>query len=123
MISKKLSLKITDLEDFVEKEIWMPYLPMHPEFGNRDNDIHDYRKIAKKMSSQFDETIENLNKHKDWSDHVIDRIFAVGYWFPDYIQHPLVEKIKELTDKAENESNIHDAGTSAEQNLETIFKK
>lgn len=101
---KKLKNKITDLEDFVEKDVWMPYLPIHPEFGSENNDIHDYRKIAKKMGSKLDETINHLDKYDDWASHIVDRISKVGYWFPDYIQHPIVDKLKKLIAETEKDS-------------------
>lgn len=95
-MSNRKHSKVTDLEEFCEKEIWMPYLPIHPEMSDENKTVGDYSKIAKRMS--LDETVDHLVKHQntDWVKRLANRIDKCDFWFPEYISHPIIPLLKEL---------------------------
>lgn len=75
--------KITDLEQFALEQIWRPYsktagLPSRPET----------------LPVDLMETTARLSQKSDWSDRVLGRLAGLGFWFPSYIQHPLVEFLR-----------------------------
>ena len=69
--------KVTDLEKFSLEEIWMPFAA-----------------TALKSSHSLEETAQLLTKGTDWSINVLDRIRRVGFMFPPYIAHPLVDVLR-----------------------------
>lgn len=96
-----MSTKVTDLEEFLD-EIWRPYWPAHPDVGPRrtPSTPENYREGLKRMGRRrhsLDETLGQLRAHRgtEWERMVIGRIAKVGYWFPAYIDHPLVRYIQQ----------------------------
>lgn len=95
-----MSAKVTDLEKFLD-EIWLPYWPSHPDCGPRKGNMPEsYRDGLKRMGRKrhsLNETFVQLSTHQgsDWERMVIRRIRGVGYWFPDYIDHPLVRYLQQ----------------------------
>lgn len=97
-----MSAKITDLDLFLD-EIWHPYWPSHPDCGPRreangwgDSYPENYRQGLERMGREphtIDETLQQLRELEgtEWHRMVMNRIAKIGFHFPDYIQHPLVE--------------------------------
>lgn len=100
-----MSAKITDLDQFLD-EIWHPYWPSHPDCGPRreangwgDSYPENYRQGLERMGRKrhtLKETLEQLREHDgtEWHHRVIGRIAKVGFWFPHYVQHPLVDYLE-----------------------------
>ncbi len=84
--------KITDLEQFASEQIVRPYQTMIPGFGKE--------KRLKNSPYSLGELKDYLNQYdlvtpySEWAKLVLDRIYRVGFYFPNYIQHPLVDVIK-----------------------------
>lgn len=102
-----MSTKVTDLEKFVREEIWAPYWPSHPDCGPGrpktrftsrmpENYTDGLKRMGRKRHT-VDETLEQLQAHQgtDWHNMVIGRIYRIGFRFPKYIQHPLVDYLKQ----------------------------
>lgn len=86
--------KITDLEEFVLYNVYLPYQNMIP--GKEE------RKEAIQLNDIFnlENAIPLLFEHKEWRDLVIGRILKCGFFFPPYINHPLVNYIKNCRNDA-----------------------
>jgi hypothetical protein len=82
--------RVTDLEKFSLEDIWRPYQNQEP-FTFED----------RLMSAPYNlgDTLRFLQEDTPWSRCVLDRLRGIKPTFPAYIQHPLVdflrEKIKE----------------------------
>lgn len=76
--------RITDLEQFALEEVWRPYQNMMGHEKRLDSLPVDLEETARLLI--VDDT--------GWSKRVLDRIATVGFTFPDYIHHPLVDVIK-----------------------------
>lgn len=79
-------IKVTDLELFCLEQIYRPY---QLSLGIGD-------KRLERLTKDFSlETARALLIHKkDWSKLVLERLSNCGFWFPDYINHPLVRFLK-----------------------------
>lgn len=94
------SMRVTDLEEFAEIHIWGPFWPIHPEadheckYGNPEN-YRAWLKRNGKRRHNLMQTCHHLRKHDAWAAHVFDRLMRIGVTFPPYIQHPLVEDVRD----------------------------
>jgi hypothetical protein len=80
-----MNKKVTDLEKFALEQIVRPYQTMI---------VADDRHLFV-LPYTLDQLLEMLrDKHGDWSDLVLDRIYRCGFWFPPYIQSDLVTFIE-----------------------------
>lgn len=79
-------MKVTDLEQFTLEQIYRPY-QLCLGIGNER---------LEKLTKEYN--LENarglLIKNKKWSRLVLSRLQKIGIEFPPYIQHPLVNFIK-----------------------------
>lgn len=97
-----MSTKVTDLEKFVREEVWRPYWPSHPEAGPRLSPStpepyqHGLKRLGRRRHTPM-ETRNHLLEHRDteWHRMVIGRLARIGFWFPTYIVHPLVDYLDE----------------------------
>jgi hypothetical protein len=75
--------RITDLEDFALTQIWRPY---QTKMGYEDR--------LERLPMSLDETARLLvTDETGWSSAVLNRICAIGFRFPPYIVHELVNVI------------------------------
>lgn len=79
--------KVTDLEKFTLTHIYRPYWSI---IGEGDN--------LKRLGGAYklDNALERLNENLRWANFVLGRIKAIGFYFPDYIQHPLVSFLRKM---------------------------
>ncbi len=76
--------RVTDLEKFALEEVWRPY---------QDKMGHDTR--LESIPISLEETAKLLvTDETGWSECVLSRIAAIGFTFPSYVQHPLVNVIE-----------------------------
>lgn len=76
--------RITDLEDFALTQIWRPY---QSKMG--------YEVRLERLPMSIAKTAELLVTDKTgWSEAVLDRVCAVGFFFPEYVKHPLVDVVR-----------------------------
>lgn len=80
--------RITDLEKFALEQIWRPY-------QNRDGFAFGQERRFETLPMSLDETAKLLiTDESGWANAVLDRVCAIGFTFPSYVQHHLVEVIK-----------------------------
>jgi hypothetical protein len=79
-------IKVTDLEQFVLEQIYRPY---QLSLGIGDERLE-------RLNKEYNlETARGLLiKKKEWARLVLSRASRCGFYFPDYIQHPLVKFLK-----------------------------
>ena len=77
-----MSRKVTDLEEFCLSHVMRPYQTM---LG--------YEERLESLPYTLESISVMLSTDTYWSKCVLDRIFAIGFMFPDYIKHPLVDVI------------------------------
>ena len=82
-------MKVTDLEDFSLQHIWRPYQGM-PGSGLDWSD-----KPLPKVPMSLEETAARLRIPSPWSDAVIGRLAGCRVTFPSYVQHPLVDAVRD----------------------------
>lgn len=76
--------RVTNLEKFALEEIWRPY-----------QNMVGYESRLKALPKSIDETAEILARGgTEWSRCVLGRIANIGFRFPDYIKHPLVDVVR-----------------------------
>jgi hypothetical protein len=75
--------RITDLEKFSLEHVWRPYQTL---MG------HERRLESPPVS--LEETARLLSIDNYWSQCVLDRIRGIGFTFPRYVHHPLVDVVK-----------------------------
>ena len=81
-----MSKRITDLEKFALEQIWRPY-QNHESIG--------FEKRLEALPMSIGETANKLiTDDTGWSKCVLDRISAIGFTFPPYINHPLVDVVR-----------------------------
>jgi hypothetical protein len=86
-------VKIVDLEKFCLEHIYWPYQDMimtvTDSIGREDT--------LKCLNHSFnlDNSVDVMKKNTVWAELVLDRINRMRVYFPDYIQHPIVELIRE----------------------------
>lgn len=73
--------KITDLEKFVESDIYRPYQTILDEA---------YSKLSSPVARNLENAKYHLMNNKDFADHVLNRMKEIEYYFPNYIKHELV---------------------------------
>ena len=78
--------KITDLERFAMDHIVKPYQDSGGLGG------HD--EYIKKLPLSLEDLAIKLAENSEWSNMVLNRISRIGFTFPDYINHELVNVIK-----------------------------
>lgn len=78
-------MRVTDLEKFSLEQIWRPY-----------KTLVDGLPEGRLMSPPYNlgDTTRMLQENNEWSRCVLSRISAIGFTFPAYINHPLVDLIK-----------------------------
>lgn len=78
-----MSTRITDLEEFALRHIWRPY---QNKVGFEDR--------LERLPMSLEETVEKIVlDDSGWSDLVLSRIAAIGFRFPSYVVHPLVDLV------------------------------
>lgn len=75
--------RITDLEKFCLEQIWRPY-----------QSLAGYDRRLTSLPMSLVETAAKLREDSEWSRHVLDRLKAIGFTFPGYIHHPLVDVVR-----------------------------
>ncbi|RVL48443.1 hypothetical protein CN138_08920 [Sinorhizobium meliloti] len=76
--------RITDLEKFALEQVWRPY-----------QNMKGYEKRLEALPMSLEETAKLLiTDETGWAECVLDRIAAVGFTFPSYINHHLVDVIR-----------------------------
>ncbi len=78
--------KITDLEKFALEHIVRPY---------QDGLGLGFDERVTKLPFTLDELADKLKKNNEWSRMVLDRIRRIKFYFPEYINHRLVQIIKD----------------------------
>lgn len=81
-----MARRVTDLDKFSLEEIWRPY-QTKAGFSERR---------LEKPPLDLDGTAAVLAKDSEWSRAVLDRARACKFYFPSYVQHPLVDLIRSL---------------------------
>lgn len=82
-----MSKRVTDLDKFALEQVWWPY---QNKMG--------YEGRLERLPMSLDETVALLrNDTTGWAKCVLDRIAAIGFTFPAYVQHPLVDVVKAAT--------------------------
>jgi hypothetical protein len=89
--------RITDLEKFSLEEIWRPY-----------QSLRGFEKRLDAPPYNLGDTARMLKDVSHWSRCVLDRLHKIGFNFPTYIQHPLVDVIASAM-------KARDAGTICER--------
>lgn len=80
-------IKITDLEKFAESDIYKPYKSMLDD---------RYKTISTPIPRDLEHSVYHLMCVPDWRKLVVGRIKRIGYKFPTYINHPLVEYLQRI---------------------------
>jgi len=75
--------RVTDLDDFSLTQVWRPY---QSKWG--------YDERLNKPPHGLDKTALLLQQDSEWSRLVLDRIKAIGFSFPTYVNHPLVDLVR-----------------------------
>lgn len=82
-----MSKRITDLEKFALEQIWRPY--------QGTGDYVPYEPRLERLPMSLEETAKLLiTDDTGWSKLVLDRVSAIGFTFPSYVQHELVNVVK-----------------------------
>lgn len=80
-----MSERITDLEKFALQHIMRPYWPLLDNTGSR----------YPRLTHSLDEVARLLDTGPiEWRTPVFDRLWRIGIWFPDYIEHKLVHVVQ-----------------------------
>ncbi|NTB01587.1 hypothetical protein [Agrobacterium tumefaciens] len=83
-----MTKRITDLEKFALEQVWRPY-------QNRDGFAFAKEDRFEALPMSLEETARLLiTDESGWSKCVLDRISAIGFTFPSYIYHPLVDVVR-----------------------------
>jgi hypothetical protein len=95
------ALRVTDLEKFSFDQIWRPYWRSH---STNTND--QWGSDLKRAPFDLPETATQLTEPSKWSAQVIGRLTSVGVTFPGWVQHPLVDVIRELLGDPKAAGNV-----------------
>ncbi|MQB09574.1 hypothetical protein DXT96_06855 [Agrobacterium sp. ICMP 6402] len=83
-----MTKRITDLEKFALEQVWRPY-------QNQDGFAFAQEDRFEALPISLEETAKLLiSDESGWSKCVLDRISAIGFTFPSYIYHPLVDVVR-----------------------------
>ena len=75
--------RVTDLEAFALEQVWRPY---QSRMG--------YERRLERLPMSLEETAKLLvTDETGWSEIVLNRIAAIGFSFPSYVQHSLVDVV------------------------------
>ena len=74
--------KVTDLEAFCLSHIVRPYA-----------DKLGIIKRPEVLPFSLDEVVTRLSAGGDWPDLVLGRLSELRFWFPSYVQHPIVDLV------------------------------
>lgn len=78
--------RITDLEKFALEQIWRPY-QNHSSLG--------FERRLEALPMSLEETAKKLiTDETGWAECVLDRVSAIGFTFPSYVCHSLVDVIR-----------------------------
>ena len=83
-IDNKKKTKVTDLEKFALEQIFRPYQTM---IGLGDEPIT-------RLPIPLKDVPNILNANPEWWAAVKDRIIRCGFYFPEYIKHPIVDCLR-----------------------------
>ncbi len=100
--------RVTDLDKFALEEVWRPY-------QNRSGLSHGER--FESIPVTLEETAQLLSVDSEWSQCVLRRIAAIGFSFPPYVVHPLVDVITQTSQVGRTESR-----TCSDTNLQVIHR-
>lgn len=76
--------RVTDLEKFALEEVWRPY---QGRMG--------HEKLLERLPMSLEDTAKLLiTDQTGWSKCVLDRIAAIGFSFPGYVRHHLVDVVE-----------------------------
>ncbi|KZK82985.1 hypothetical protein PsAD13_03187 [Pseudovibrio sp. Ad13] len=82
--------KVTDLEEFCLSHIIRPY-QTHPDvvelFG---------KERCTRLPVKLEEVPELAERHPVWWEHVSERLAQIGFRFPKYLQHPIVDLVQRI---------------------------
>lgn len=88
-------MRVTDLEKFALEHIWRPYWADAPLMrGPRPERLPMGLGTTVRLM-EMDDT--------GWTDMVVNRLAEIGVDFPDYVQHPLVDFLRQKIDRLKNE--------------------
>lgn len=76
-----MNKRITDLDKFAKEEIYLPFQTLIPL---PRNETEPYLVWAMRA----------LEDNSPWKRTVLNRITRIGFYFPEYIKHPLVDHIR-----------------------------
>lgn len=77
--------KITNLEKFVQSDIYNPY----------KNILDDAYNGLVQTPRDLENAVYHLKNVPEFSKLVMGRLSSIKYTFPEYIKHPLVDYIKD----------------------------
>ena len=81
-----MSKRITDLEKFALEQIWRPY---------QNHESLRFERRLEVLPMSLEATAKKLvTDETGWSKLVLDRVCAIGFTFPSYIHHHLVDVIR-----------------------------
>lgn len=87
-----MARRVTDLEEFALRHVWRPYQSMAG---------YDHRRPLEALPMSLEETADKLVSDKSgWSECVLNRIVTIGFTFPSYVVHPLVDVVRAALAKA-----------------------
>ncbi len=79
--------KVTDLEKFALEQVYRPYANKLLMVDTRFDRLCNHY--------QLDDIMLHFKDNPEWEKLVMNRIVGLLFTFPDYINHPLVEHIKQ----------------------------
>lgn len=107
-------MRVTDLDEFTNTHIVLPYKPEMPSTVAIKNPDDAYRALTD-------------HRYTQWAQYVINRLNLIGVTFPRYITHPLVTLIeheanlyRERNREAQKDLRPSLADLSAQQRLECV---
>jgi hypothetical protein len=78
--------KVTDLERFATEHIYNPY---------KTTLDSAYERLAKPVPRDLENAVYHLMNVPEWRELVLGRINKIGFYFPRYIRHILVDYIED----------------------------
>lgn len=79
-----MTTRVTDLEEFALRHVWRPY-----------QNLIGFEDRLERLPMSLEETVGKLIlDDTGWSELVLSRIAAIGFRFPSYVIHPLVNLIE-----------------------------
>lgn len=79
-----MTKRVTDLEQFALEHVWRPY-----------QTLMGHEKRLEKLPMSLEDTAKLLiTDDSGWAGNVLGRIVAIGFTFPPYVMHPLVDVVR-----------------------------